>query len=266
MTTNVCPKGHLSTESDYCSECGAKIQTASEALADIQAGANLPHGLISIQDPFPTPASIAGGVGSTTGSTACPACGAIHLESDGNFCEICGYNFVTGEPADLPIAVLPPPPMPIATDVAPLSIGMPPAPMMPTGSVTTDSTPTSSATGWTITIRIDPTLATPASPPAPTQAPIVLPLNQSTNLIGRTSTARGVIPEIPIDFDDAVSHRHALLVVQPDGSLIVRDVGSSNGVQYQGQDLAAMADVPLQSGDVFSLGHWTTIEVQQSTP
>jgi FHA domain/Double zinc ribbon len=256
MTTNVCPKGHLSTESDYCSECGAKIQTASEALAEIQAGANLSYGLSSTQDPFPVPPPIA----SNAGSTTCPACGAIHLESDGNFCEICGYNFSTGEPADLPIAILPPPPMPIATDVAltPIDppIDPPPTPMVPT----------SSATGWTITIRIDPTLATPASPPAPTQAPIVLPLNQATNLIGRTSVARGVIPEIPIDFDDAVSHRHALLVVQADGSLIVRDVGSSNGVQYQGQDLAAMADVPLQSGDVFSLGHWTTIEVQQSTP
>jgi pSer/pThr/pTyr-binding forkhead associated (FHA) protein len=109
-------------------------------------------------------------------------------------------------------------------------------------------------------------LATPASPPAPTQAPIVLPLNQVTSLIGRTSDARGVRPEIPLDFDDAVSHRHALLIVQPDGGLIIRDVGSSNGVQFQGQDLAAMADVPLQSGDVFSLGHWTTIVVNYQNP
>jgi pSer/pThr/pTyr-binding forkhead associated (FHA) protein len=69
--------------------------------------------------------------------------------------------------------------------------------------------------------------------------------------------------EIPLDFDDAVSQRHALLVIQADGSLVIRDIGSSNGIQFKGQDLTVMADVPLQSGDMFSLGHWTTIEVQQ---
>jgi FHA domain/Double zinc ribbon len=258
MTTHVCPKGHISADADYCDQCGSKIQSASELLntAGARPIATSPTGtsltgamradfdLTSTTDPFAAPVG---------GSLNCPACSAPHEASDGNFCEICGYNFTTGQPADLPIATLTPPPA-VVTPVVTSDPIAPVTPPLPT-----------STTGWTITLRIDPSLATPASPPAPTQAPIVVPLNQATSLIGRTSEARGVRPEIPLDFDDAVSHRHALLIVQSDGSLIIRDVGSSNGVQFQGQDLAAMADVPLRSGDVFSLGHWTAIEVQYQT-
>ncbi len=251
MTTHVCPKGHISADADYCDQCGSKIQSASELLntsgakpiaTSPTATNHADFDLTSTADPF--------AVGN---SVNCPACSAPHQDSDGNFCEICGYNFTTGQSADVPIATLTPPPVAVTPIATPDPVA-PATPRLPT-----------STTGWTITLRIDPSLATPASPPAPTQAPIVVPLNQATSLIGRTSEARGVRPEIPLDFDDAVSHRHALLIVQPDGSLIIRDVGSSNGVQFKGQDLAAMADVPLRSGDVFSLGHWTAIEVQYQT-
>jgi FHA domain len=232
MATHVCPKGHLSTESDYCSECGVKIQTTSDLLGVVSSPSNPSNSLTTDQDPFSAAAP--------TGGINCPACTAIHYDRDGNFCEICGYNFTTGQTADLPIVTLDPVPPPISP---------------PTGSPV--------LTSWSITIKIDPSLATAASPPAPTQDPIVLTLSQPTNLIGRTSAVRNVSPEIPLDFDDAVSQRHALLVIQPDGSLMIRDIGSSNGIQFKGQDLTVMADVPLQSGDMFSLGHWTTIEVQQ---
>jgi FHA domain/Double zinc ribbon len=250
MTTHVCPKGHLSADSDYCDQCGTKIQTTNDLLADLPPGANPWPDLTSTSDPFAAPVAAPAAHPPTSGAIACPACGAMHEASDGNFCEICGYNFSTGQTADLPIATLTPPPLdptPVIPAIAPIILPR-------------------STTGWTITIRIDPSLATANSPPAPTQAPIVLPLNQTTSLIGRTSAVRGVLPEIPLDFDDAISHRHALLIVQADGSLIIRDVGSSNGVQFKGQDLAAMADVPLQSGDVLSLGHWTTIVVDYQNP
>jgi FHA domain len=237
MTTNLCPKGHLSTELDYCSECGSKIQ-ANDSLAAVP--------LAPPQDPATT--------------ISCPACGAPHHEDDGNFCEICGYNFSTGQAADLSVATLSAPPAtPISTETAQSQIPE----NLSTGTDPLVPLHTSSPMGWQITIRIDPTLATPQSPRAPTQDPIEMPLNQSTSLIGRNSTTKGVTPEIPLDFDDAVSHRHALLIVQADGSLAVRDIGSSNGVQFKGQNLAAMADVPLQSGDIFSLGHWTAIEVKR---
>jgi hypothetical protein len=261
MATHVCPKGHLSSEPDYCSECGSKIQSTSELLAEMQGS---PSGS-SVAQAVATPIATTPASSSSIGTIACPACGAPHSDADGNFCEICGYNFSTGQPADLPIATLTPPPAvpvpiptpvptPVPTTAPPSPVDLPPAPIPPI--------PTST-TGWTITIQIDPTLATPDSPPAPSQAPIVVPLNQATNLIGRTSAARGVTPEIPLDFDDAISHRHALLIVQSDGSLILRDIGSSNGVQFKGQDIPIMADIPLQPNDTFSLGHWTTITVQK---
>jgi hypothetical protein len=259
MTTTVCPKGHISTEADYCSECGTKIQTTSELLAEIQTSSPTGNTVMS--------PSVAAVSNATIGNAAidCPACGATHKAEDGNFCEICGYNFATGKPADLPIVTLTPPPaMTPALDPisgAPLvadPISGEPIPVGIAVSPTVVST-----TGWSVTIAIDPSLGTADSPPAPNQAPIVLPLNQSTHLIGRTSSARGVTPEIPLDFDDAISHRHALLIVQPDGSLILRDIGSSNGVQYKGQDLPVMADVPIADGDMFSLGHWTMITVKK---
>jgi FHA domain len=239
MTTHLCPKGHISTELDYCSECGSKIQ-AIDSLAAVQ--------LAPPQDPATT--------------IPCPACGAPHHADDGNFCEICGYNFSTGQAADLSVATLPPP-MPIATPIAPAVVEPPNSTDLSAEIESLFSQSTSSPTGWQITIRIDPSLALAESPPAPTQAPIDLPLKQSTSLIGRTSAAKGVTPDISLDFDDAVSHRHALLIVQENGNLVVRDIGSSNGVQFKGQDLAAMADIPLQSGDIFSLGHWTAIEVKR---
>ena len=69
------------------------------------------------------------------------------------------------------------------------------------------------------------------------------------------------MPEIPLDFDDAVSSRHATLTVQPDGQLVLRDIGSSNGTMYNGIELKPMQDYPLRNGDSFTLGHWTRITV-----
>jgi Double zinc ribbon len=103
MTTHVCPKGHRSAESDYCSECGAKIiQSASESLATAGNAALVnDYDLTSTTDPFAAPVI-------RPSSIDCPACAAPHLKSDGNFCEICGYNFTTGQPADVPIVTLTP--------------------------------------------------------------------------------------------------------------------------------------------------------------
>ncbi len=236
-----CPKGHLSTELDYCSECGTKMPTDNLS----SSGSAAPVNNLAAR---------------ATNRIACPACSAPHHADDGKFCEICGYNFSTGQTVDLSVATLtPPPPMvvPISTETVKQIVAKNEAVLPPASNI--------AITGWQITIRIDPALATPLSPPAPVQAPIQILLHKTTNLIGRTSIAKGVLPDIPLDFDDAVSHRHALLIVQADGSLVVRDIGSSNGVQFKDDDLETMADVPLQHGDVFCLGHWTAIEVQKQS-
>jgi len=84
MSTYKCPKGHLSTEPDYCSECGAKIQGISEVSAVKNAvAATVPKTVQAIIN--------------------CPDCGTPHEPDSGNFCEICGYNFATGARGEVPI-------------------------------------------------------------------------------------------------------------------------------------------------------------------
>jgi ribosomal protein L37AE/L43A len=85
MATFVCPKQHESSEPDYCSECGARIEGAAA-------------------EPAAAPAAALPGT--------CPECGAARDQKDVVFCEICGYNFATGArgevPAMPPIVAAPP--------------------------------------------------------------------------------------------------------------------------------------------------------------
>lgn len=173
----------------------------------------------------------------------CPDCGAIHDIDSGNFCEICGYNFTTGKSGEIPI--LTPNLSPKKSEETPKQDIIP------------------DIQQWQLIITIDPSLRHPESPEPPiNQPPLTINLSQVINLIGRNSPARAIHPEIALDFDDAVSHRHALLTLQTDGSLILRDIGSSNGTIFKGQELKPMTDIILQNNDEFTLGHWTKITVK----
>lgn len=229
MPTYACPKGHESTEADFCSECGAKIQ----GVANLASPANTA-----------APATL-----------TCPDCTTPHEADSGDFCEICGYNFITGSHGEVPIAVTHPP---VLDPIKHESTKHEPSPALPTPPAAATSNTT-----WEVVITVDPALGHPDSPPAPNQAAIVLPLAQPVNLIGRSSQVRAIYPEIALDFDDAVSHRHALLTLQPDGTLTLRDIGSSNGTLLNGVELPPMTDVTLTAGSEFSLGHWTRIRVQR---
>jgi len=220
MSTYLCPKGHESSESDYCSECGAKIGSPSAAIA-------------------PTIPEIA--------AQLCPDCSALHELHSGKFCEICGYNFVTKAHGELPII----------QSVAPEVVA-------PPETVTTKQE--SATREWEAVVTIDPSLRHPDSPEPPADAtPITIRLGKSTHLIGRTSQVRAVYPDIALDLDDAVSHRHALLDRQLDDTLTLRDIGSSNGTQLNGVELKPMVDMPLNNGDVITIGHWTKIIIQTIT-
>jgi ribosomal protein L37AE/L43A len=175
----------------------------------------------------------------------CPDCGAPREQSGAVFCDVCGYNFATGAHGELGgIAATPPPP----------------APVPPTAAV---GPAVSSVLGWEITISVDPALRDAGSPPAPTDVPVfTMPLAALVSLIGRKSTTRAIFPEIPLTYDDAVSHRHALLQLGADGGLQVRDIGSSNGTRLNGKDVKPMADIPLKDGDEITLGHWSRILVK----
>ena len=213
MANYSCPKGHESSEADFCSECGAKIQGA-------------------------TPAASA-----ATG-TPCPDCGAPRTDTSSNFCEVCGYNFSTGTHGSIPVA--PPPPAPVAPAPAPAV-----APVDRLKSVTQ------------VVVEIDPSLREPDGPEPPADvAPLTLVLDKAVSLIGRRSDKRAILPEVSLDLDDGVSHRHALLTRGDDGSLTLRDIGSANGTRLNGADVQPLVDVVLHDGDQITLGRWTRLTVK----
>ncbi len=83
--------------------------------------------------------------------------------------------------------------------------------------------------------------------------------------IGRRSASRGLEPEIDLTgppTDPGISHLHAVLIAQPDGSWSVLDPGSSNGTQVNAIDIATGVPVPLHHGDRVCLGAWTVLTIQ----
>jgi len=187
MPQLLCPKGHDSSEQDFCSVCGAKMVSP------------------------PAPAQ------------NCPDCNAARESAEAAFCQDCGYNFTTGLHGE----------------------------------------PKPAAQHWEATIAVDASLRTDESPAAPEAfQPIAIRLDRENNLIGRGSDKRAIFPEISLDFDDAVSHRHALIMRTENAGLVLRDLGSANGTKLNGSDAQPLADIPLKDGDRITLGHWTRITVR----
>jgi hypothetical protein len=216
VDTFLCPRGHRSSEPDYCSECGAKIDAAAAASGGLIPGT----------------------------AQVCPDCGTRHEDARVAFCEICGYNFVTGAHGEMPVQAPPAAAAPVPVTPAPVV-----APV--------------AATRWTVVVTVDASLREAGSPEAPAHlGPFTFEVNKPTMLIGRRSEARAIFPEIPLTFDEAVSHRHALLELSPEGVLMARDIGSSNGTRLNGKELPSMVDTPLQDGDELTVGHWTRLSVR----
>ena len=116
---------------------------------------------------------------------------------------------------------------------------------------------------WEVSITVDPTLKVEGSPDVPPDfEPVVAALRAGSNLIGRSSPRRGILPEVALDHDDAVSHRHALFDVHTDGTLTLRDIGSSNGTSVNGKEIAQLTDVQVNDGDQVTLGHWTRLLIK----
>ena len=215
---SLCPKGHTSRESDYCSECGAKIQgSGSATVTDMNAGAG--------------------------GGDLCPDCGTMREPGGVVFCEVCGYNFSTGAHGEVPVA---------APAETPSSTVAEPEPF-----------PIAVVQQWTVTISIDPTLRSPESPDPPAgPAPFSVTLTEPVSLIGRRNESRAIFPEIALDHDDAVSRRHALLQLDAQQGLALRDIGAANGTRLNSKEIQPMTDYPLRDGDEITLGHWSRISVK----
>ncbi|MET8126738.1 FHA domain-containing protein [Streptomyces sp. NPDC005065] len=95
-----------------------------------------------------------------------------------------------------------------------------------------------------------------------------LPLTGNQVTIGRRRHSTGESPDVDLSVppeDPGVSHQHAVLVQQPDGSWAVVDQNSTNGTTLNGaQDpIQPYVPVPLQDGDQVHVGAWTTITIRR---
>lgn len=241
MDAYTCPKGHNSQDCDYCSECGAKIQVAPPSSTAGDSG----------------PFSGSSGASDSSGRNAverCASCGSPRDTSGIAFCEICGWDFAnrpaTGAPAAPPLAPEP--------EIQPETAAPPAEEPDPIRGPAAPPSP-----GWSITVSVDVLPAQPGSPEPPSDiVPQTVALNKPVTLIGRRSDVRAIYPEIPLQYDDAVSHRHALLQVDTKGALLLRDIGAANGTRLNGREIEPMIDHPVHDGDQITLGYWSRIAVK----
>ncbi|MGI4831687.1 MAG: FHA domain-containing protein [Janthinobacterium lividum] len=202
MALLVCPKGHESTEPDYCSECGAKMEDAAT-----EAG----------------PQAVA---------EHCPACGAAREQRE-VFCEICGFDFASQGALSMTSVAVPL----VEEQVLPKR--------------------------WRAVVSVDAAAHQNGSPEVPAEfAGATVALEIESSLLGRRSVARAIFPEIDLSHDAAVSHRHALLLLDSMGGLVLRDIGASNGTRLNGKEINPMTDYPLHPGDAITLGHWTRVVME----
>lgn len=96
-----------------------------------------------------------------------------------------------------------------------------------------------------------------------------LPLTGNQVTIGRRRHRTGEAPDIDLSRapeDPGVSHQHAVLVQQPDGSWSVVDQNSTNGttVNLAEEPIRPYTPVPLDEGDRVHVGAWTTITLRRA--
>ncbi|WP_351227693.1 FHA domain-containing protein [Streptomyces sp. NPDC002133] len=95
-----------------------------------------------------------------------------------------------------------------------------------------------------------------------------LPLSGNQVTIGRRRHSTGEQPDIDLSVppeDPGVSHQHAVLVHQPDGTWAVVDQNSTNGTTVNGgeEPIQPFVPVPLKDGDRVHVGAWTTITLRR---
>jgi pSer/pThr/pTyr-binding forkhead associated (FHA) protein len=98
--------------------------------------------------------------------------------------------------------------------------------------------------------------------PAPADRTPVYVLAGSELLLGRRSDVKDIHPEVPLDEDAGVSHRHAKILREGDGWSVL-DLGSSNGTELNGNLLGPGTRARLKAGDELRLGIRTLIRVRE---
>jgi hypothetical protein len=221
----VCPKGHTSTATDYCDECGAPI------------GGSAP-----VSSPPPSP------VESTVESPgeACPECATPR---DGRFCEVCGHDYLA-EPSAASSSSPPPPPLPA-----------PPPSTVDTWRVVA----TADRVYYDrMRAEAEPDAEPVAFPLyCPERRFALAGTEVLIGRRSRSRGIEPGVDLTGPPEDAGISHVHALLVATPDGWSLV-DLDSANGTYLNdGADqVAANQPVPLTAGDRIHLGAWTTLTIQ----
>lgn len=242
--SNVCPKGHFSTDPDYCSDCGAPLHVTSSAP-------------VSERNSVAACASRSGAqhVSATAmDSVNCPDCMTPRPDV-ARYCEVCRFDFVghqsfsgLGSSED---AAAPSPSMPVAVVTSPTD----------TAVVATRDTP---APRLLLRIVVDPTLNQDPDPqsPCPSGAPErIFHLDLDENTLGRQYQGNGLHPEIVVQ-DPGISRRHLKFVRGDAGGFSVLELGSANGTEFNAKALEPGIATVVQPGDQLTLGMWTRVHVQ----
>jgi hypothetical protein len=242
MPTYQCPKGHTSTDPDYCSECGALIGQPTVSSA--------------------TPATVA----PSSGAQVCPDCMTPRTPG-ARFCEVCRYEFDTGKsgvpaspaPAEQVVQSTP------ADAAASSPSAATPPQATPAPASTSDSTSVSApAQRLNVVVITDPSLVEDEEQrkQCPQGEPeLIFPLDLDENLVGRRSDGKKIYPEIDIR-DPGVSHRQLKIVRQADGSFVALELGSANGTTLNGVALKPGLPTPIAVGDELLVGLWTRLRIQ----
>jgi hypothetical protein len=251
-----CPDGHESSATDFCDVCGIRIGTSGSASAPGTGSA--PSGSTALPPLDPA-----------TAGEPCPQCGTGR---DGQFCEVCGYDFTAGRPA-LSLGTPAAPEAPAAPGAAALTV--PREALLPDAPAASGTRAAAPGAGWTAVVAADRAyFDSVISAGGPDAASIQFPgycperrfpLAGPEMRIGRRSTSRGLAPEIDLTgppTDPGISHLHAVLIAQPDGTWSVLDPGSANGTQVNDIDIADNVRVPLKDGDRICLGAWTVLTIR----
>jgi hypothetical protein len=233
-----CPQGHDSTTDDFCDVCGEPIAPDAAASANAPSAPSTPvapveperQNSLSLDPPAATPAAP---------PIKCANCGEENA-ADALFCEVCGYDFTTGQlPAPTPAAV----------------------------AATT-------SVEWVAEIWVDPDwfkAQEAAGTPPTTGPPAVVPLRGNRALIGRVSKSRDLSPQIDCSADGSVSHRHAELSLNSD-RWSIEDLGSTNGtfIGATGDPLPSTPITPHQRRELADneriyIGAWCRIMIRRAT-
>jgi hypothetical protein len=243
----ICPANHFSVRLDFCDVCGARMEPPEPAPQAAAPAAPAAH---------------------------CPQCGTARL---GQFCEACGFDFVSGK-------VQPSWAMRSAALVSGAAARDPAADAgflsrTPVDGVglgrarPPDVSDRFGATSWVAVATADrryfDRVVAGGAPDARTiQFPRYCPerrfrLAGREMRIGRRSASRGIEPEIDLTgppTDPGISHLHAVLLAEPVGWALL-DPGSANGTLINGSELAPGQRVALHPGDRVYLGAWTVLTI-----